>query len=236
MTTENAALKIANAPAHTNDFMSTIDFKSHFVGFFHIEMLLVLREVCKEWNKVVKEVVDESVKSGAMIVHDGEDISWEEAEAREEMRELATQLIFLLNIAKVGKHACMYASNLVVVDIPEGVVSIGEGAFSSCWSLTTVYFPRTLISIGKAAFISCSSLDNVDLLHTNLQELGQIAFGGCFTLKSMRIPDSLETIRGLSIHVFENCYKLVPSSIDVSRWNGDATSKVIAHLHSQQLN
>ncbi|GMH79237.1 hypothetical protein TL16_g09479 [Triparma laevis f. inornata] len=53
--TEIAALKVANAPAApTNDFMSTIDFKRHFVGFVHIEMLLVLREVYKEWNEVVK--------------------------------------------------------------------------------------------------------------------------------------------------------------------------------------
>ena len=79
MTTEVAALKITNAPAHTDDFISTIDFKRHFVEFIHIEMLLVLREVCKEWNDVVIERVDESVESGAMIVHGGNDMSIEEA-------------------------------------------------------------------------------------------------------------------------------------------------------------
>ncbi|GMH67252.1 hypothetical protein TrLO_g1404 [Triparma laevis f. longispina] len=127
---ENAALKFSNVPAaHTNDFMSTIDFKRHFVGLVHIEMLLVLSEVCKKWNEVVKEVVDESVESGVMMVYGGNDISWEVAYAQEDRRELVTQVVFLLNITKVGVRACTWAFNLDVVDIPEGVESIGWGAF-----------------------------------------------------------------------------------------------------------
>ncbi|GMH60687.1 hypothetical protein TrLO_g901 [Triparma laevis f. longispina] len=88
LTTEVAALKIANAPAHTNDFISTIDFKRHLVVFVHIEMLLVLREVCKEWNEVVKEVVDESVESDAMMVHGVNDISTGAVWNRKERRKL----------------------------------------------------------------------------------------------------------------------------------------------------
>ncbi|GMH90907.1 hypothetical protein TL16_g11904 [Triparma laevis f. inornata] len=234
LTTEVAALKIANAPpAHTNDFMSTIDFKRHFVGFVHIEMLLVLREVCKEWNEVVKEVIDESVESGVIMVHDGKDIDEDDAFARKDRRELVTQVIFLLNITKVGDYACEWATNLVVVDVPGGVLSIGEGAFASCWSLTTVSFPTTLISIGAFAFINCTGLEIVDLFHTNLQELGEGVFSYCSELTSMTIPDSLQT---LGSFVFDGCSKLVPSSIDVSGWNGDATSKVIARLRSKQPN
>ncbi|GMH52704.1 hypothetical protein TL16_g01292 [Triparma laevis f. inornata] len=211
LTTDVLALKIANAPApHTNDFISTIDFKRHFVGFVHIEMLLVLREVCKEWNDVVVERVDESVESGVMIVHEGKDIDEDDAFARKDRCELVMQVIFLPNITKVGENVCDLAANLVVVHIPEGAVSIGEGAFLDCHSLTTVSFPAT--SIGVGAFELCFSLDNVDLLHTNPQEIDEATFRGCWELKSMTIPESLQM---LGRDCFRGCDKLVPSSIDV---------------------
>ncbi|GMH52708.1 hypothetical protein TL16_g01293 [Triparma laevis f. inornata] len=152
LTTEAVALSITNAPVHTDDFINTIDFKRRFVGFVHIEMLLVLREVCKEWNDVVVERVDESVESGMMMVQGGNDISYAEIEAREEMRELVTQVIFLLNVTKVGDRTCMLATNLVVVHISEGVVRIGDDAFLDCHRLTTVSFPTTLKSTGRQAF------------------------------------------------------------------------------------
>ncbi|GMI18275.1 hypothetical protein TrLO_g2771 [Triparma laevis f. longispina] len=227
LTTEAAALKITNALApHTNDFISTIDFKRLFVGFVHVEMLLVLREVCKGWNDVVVERVDEIFESGEMIVQDGKDIRYGGVLAREERRELVTRVIFLLNITKVRINACAWADNLVVVDIPEGVEIIGDGAFRTCRSLTAVSFPTTLKSIGESAFNSCSSLENVDLLHTNLQEIETGAFHGCPELKSMTIPVSHQTLGG---DAFWGCSKLVPRYINT--YNKDA---VIAHLRSLQ--
>ncbi|GMI04486.1 hypothetical protein TrLO_g15459 [Triparma laevis f. longispina] len=231
LTTEVAALKIANDPSHTDDFISTIDFKRHFVGFVHVEMLLVLREVSKEWNVVVEERVNESVECGEMIVHGGKDIIWHWQDPREERRKRVTRVIFLLNITKVGDYTCAYAINLVVFDIPEGVGSIGLRAFKDCTSLTKVSFPTTLTSIGWYAFQSCSSLDNVVLRHTNLQELGSQAFAYCFELKSMTIPNSLQT---LDTFVFYGCSKLVPSKIDVNDINNYDQDAVIAHLCSQQ--
>ncbi|GMH52206.1 hypothetical protein TrLO_g7216 [Triparma laevis f. longispina] len=231
LTTEAAAMKIANVPAvHTDDFISTIDFKRHFVGFVHVEMLLVLREVCKRWNDVVVERIDESVESGVMIVHGGKGISGEVASARRERRALATQVIFLLNITKVGDGACEAAKNLVVVDIPDVVTSIRSHAFAYCANLTTVSFPTTLTSIGVCTFSFCPSLENVDLLHTNLQELGRFAFDNCSELKSMTIPDSLQTI---GPHIFYGCSKLVPSNIIVSDLTIDTTPEVVTHLRSQ---
>ena len=96
-----------------------------------------------------------------------------------------------------------------------------------CTSLTTVSFPTTLTSIGWSASAYCRSLENVDLLHTNVQEIGFRAFAGCSELKSMTIPDSLQTI---GKQVFHECLKLVPSTI--SLYNN--TSEVIAHLCAQQ--
>ena len=139
-------------------------------------------------------------------------------------------MISLLNITKVEKYACAAAANLVAVDIHEGVKSIGFMAFHHWDNLTTVYFPRTLTSISSRAFYSCYSLDNVDLLHTNLQELGARAFAFCSELKTMTIPDSLKT---LGIFVLDKCSKLVPSSIDANDFDDDVTDEVVDHLRSQ---
>ncbi|GMH48454.1 hypothetical protein TrLO_g4545 [Triparma laevis f. longispina] len=178
-----AQLEIALPTPPPNSFTSTIDFKRHFAGFVHIEMLLVLREVCKEWNDVVIERVDECVESGAMIVHGGKGVSDDVADTREfERQELVTQLIFLRNIVQIGENACNMTANLVVVEIPEGVEEIGRAAFWRCRSLTTVSFPTTLKLIDGVGFADCLSLEIVDLLHTNLQELGEYAFYECSKL------------------------------------------------------
>ncbi|GMH74757.1 hypothetical protein TL16_g08206 [Triparma laevis f. inornata] len=138
----------------------------------------------------------------------------------------------------MGKKACRYAVNLVVVEIPEGVERIGDYAFDECINLNTVSFPTTLTYIVGGAFFCCSSLENVDLLHTNLQQLGDKAFVGCSKLKSMTIPDSIKT---LGHNVFIDCSNLVPASIDISPWEDeddeppvDITSEVVAYLRDQQ--
>ncbi|GMH77883.1 hypothetical protein TL16_g07570 [Triparma laevis f. inornata] len=186
---------------------------------------MTLRLRTKAWKRVVDAFIDEGVESGALMVHDRKDLG---ETILEEKHKLVTRVIFLLNITKVGENACYYAVDLVVVDISDGVVRISKSAFGACKSLTTVSFPTTLTKIDNFAFESCWSLENVDLLHTNRQGLGSYAFYYCRELKSMMIPDSLQT---LGDDVFYGCSKLIPSSIDVNE-DDDA---VVAHLRSSKL-
>ncbi|GMH75006.1 hypothetical protein TrST_g8502 [Triparma strigata] len=212
---------------HTKEFMR------HLIDYLTNDMLMMMRLLCKDWRRVVDKFIDGKVESGEMMVVGGNDISYEEASALWDSggRSLVTQTVFLLNITKVGRLACCEASILVVVEIPEGVESIGRAAFYNCHSLTTVSFPTTLKSIGRVAFGYCSSLDNVYLLHTKLQELGLEVFFCCSELKSMTIPDSLQTLAAV---VFVDFFKLVPSTIIVEFNHIDATTQVIAHLRSLQ--
>ncbi|GMI08516.1 hypothetical protein TrLO_g15967 [Triparma laevis f. longispina] len=177
-------------------------FRIKFVEFVPVDALMALKSATKAWKAVVEEVIDEGVASHTMMVHDGKDISYKAAETRVEGRELVTRVVFLLNITNVRNHACMFAADLFFVDVPEGVKSIGQ------------------------ASQDCSSLDNVDLLHTNLQEIGACAFYECSEQTSMMIPDSLQTLNG---DIFYGCSKLVPSNIDVND-----TNAVVTHLESLQ--
>ena len=51
--------------------------------------------------------------------------------------------------------------------IPEGVTSIGRGAFSGCSSLTAINIPESVTSIGGLAFSECSSLTAIVVAEGN---------------------------------------------------------------------
>ena len=103
---------------------------------------------------------------GEVIV--GNDGSLSEANARYKKMKEVTKAVFLLNITKVGYCACLRASILVAVDIPEGITIIGKDSFGCCSSLKSIIFPKSLTYIGEYSFGYCSSLEEVDLLHTHV--------------------------------------------------------------------
>ncbi|GMH60040.1 hypothetical protein TrST_g7689 [Triparma strigata] len=224
-----------------DDFMHTDDFRRLFVGFVTVDTLVAMRWLDKKWHKVVeKKLIEfENEPFGEIIVHGGNDISRDEAysDARKERMKQVTKVIFLLNITKVGNHACYHAVNLVAVDIPEGITSIGVRSFSRCKSLKHIKFPKSLTSAGYGSFRECSSLERVDLLHTNAHELGDQAFLHCTSLREMKVPDSLQRFDDLGeshsgfwvAGVFSGCSKLVPSSIIVKDDNA-----IVAYLRSIQ--
>ena len=49
------------------------------------------------------------------------------------------------------------------INIPDGVVEIGDYAFSECTSLRNVKLPGSLIRIGGYTFEDCSSLKPIDI-------------------------------------------------------------------------
>ena len=211
---------------NSNDFMHTPDFRKHFVNFVQADTLMPLRSVSSQWKATATQFINEGVESGLMMVHDGKDISSHESNSRRtiERKRNVTEVLFLLNVTRVGDFACCDAAKLVVVDLPEGVEIVGGHAFYYCRSLTAVSFPATLKKIGLYAFGNCPNLDNVELLHTSLQEIGEQAFWGCSELKLMTLPESLRT---LGANCFRECFNLEPSNILHPE---SKTSKIIADI------
>ena len=206
------------------------DWRFMFVENVPLDTLMTMRLLCKDWQRVADTFIDGMIESGVMKVIGGNDISEDDSEALKERRahEPVMQVVFLLNMtfARVGDYACYMAVNLVVVEIPEGIESIGIGAFDGCSSLTTVSFPTTLSLMDESALQKCPSLENVDLIHTKLHKIGHYAFDECSELKSMTIPDSLQT---LGEGVFYRCFQQIPPNID--SYDNDT---IINHLRSLQ--
>jgi len=88
--------------------------------------------------------------------------------------------------------------------IPDGVISIGDGAFSYCTRLTSVTIPNSVTSIEIFAFGYCSSLTKV-ALPDSIASLGSYAFSYCTSLTNITIPNRVANIED---HTFESCTNL----------------------------
>ena len=98
---------------------------------------------------------------------------------------------------------------VVEVEIPDGVTSIGDSAFSGCSGLTSVTIPDSVTNIGSAAFISCSSLTSVTM-SDGVTNIGSYAFFNCRSLTSVTIPDGVTSIGD---QAFRDCICLTSVTI-----------------------
>ena len=95
------------------------------------------------------------------------------------------------------------------VAIPEGVTSIGDGAFAGRTNLTGVTIPDSVTNIGERAFSSCNGLVSVTI-PKGVMSIGDWAFYHCTNLTGVTIPDSVTNIDS---RAFFGCKNL--ASVDV---------------------
>ena len=100
-------------------------------------------------------------------------------------------------------------AGLTEYTIPNGVTSIGEGAFWDCTSLISVTVPDSVTSIGGTAFSWCSSLTSVTI-GNSVTSIENYAFAYCSSLTSITIPDSVTSI---GENAFEDCTSLASITI-----------------------
>ena len=111
---------------------------------------------------------------------------------------------------EVAPYAC-YGIKATNIILPEGLVTIGEGAFASTLTYSdshTLSMPSTLKTIGDSAFRFANNIVTLTL-NEGLEYIGDSAFSMCdFT--ALSIPDSVTHI-GES--AFSNCAKIAALSI-----------------------
>ena len=96
-------------------------------------------------------------------------------------------------VTSIGDSAFSECESLVSVVIPYGVTSIGEYAFFECKSLVSVVIPYGVTSIGDRAFSECESLASV-VIPCGVTSIGEDAFSFCESLMNITIPDSVISI------------------------------------------
>ncbi len=105
-------------------------------------------------------------------------------------------------ITTIGRGA-FYSAQVERVTLPEGLTNIQKEAFNGCFALRSVSLPESLQSIGDSAFDWCRSLTEITLPE-GVQFLGRNAFERC-GFASICIPDSVTEIEG---NPFKNCKAL----------------------------
>ena len=92
---------------------------------------------------------------------------------------------------------------------PQGIISIGDYAFSYCSSLTEVSIPDSVTSIGDYAFYGCFGLTQMSI-PDSVTSIGDYAFSECFGLTEVSIPDSVTSI---GVNPFSYCLNLTQISV-----------------------
>ena len=103
----------------------------------------------------------------------------------------------------------VYQNSVQKIEIGNGVTSIGDYTFYSCYSLSSITIPDGVTSIGQYAFANCYSLASITI-PDGVTSIGQYAFRYCYSLASITIPDGVTSIGG---HAFRYCYSI--SSITI---------------------
>lgn len=113
-------------------------------------------------------------------------------------------------VTSVGTGAFMGCNKLTgSVTIPEGVTSIEDDTFSACTNLKSITIPNSITSIGAGAFANCRILQSITI-PKSVVTIGADTFSGCSRLTSITIPEGVTEIGD---RAFWSCSGL--TSIDI---------------------
>ena len=110
-------------------------------------------------------------------------------------------------VITIGDWAFSACSEIYSIRIPDGVTTIGEGAFSTCENLTYVTIPDSVTTIGKGAFAYCLSLASVNI-PASVTSIGD-AFSDCWSLNGIWVDENNPNYSSDSFGVLFNKDKTV---------------------------
>ena len=85
----------------------------------------------------------------------------------------------------------MNCNNLVSIDIPNGIKSVGDRAFEGCRSLISIIIPDGVTDIQDGAFAYCSELTNITI-HDSVKHIDNYAFNQCAKLKQINYVGTIK--------------------------------------------
>ncbi len=125
-----------------------------------------------------------------------------------------TKVIIPVGVKTIGQR-CFFFKDVGEIELPEGLETIEDEAFSMTIHLKRINFPETLKSIGESAFYG-SGLRMIEFPKTsNLKRIESKAFASC-NFEYFRVPAGVEYI---AANAFADCEKLkyvyIPDSVQI---------------------
>ena len=129
---------------------------------------------------------------------------------------------------QIYQYAFYLRNDITSVTFPEGLTTIGEGAFSYCTSLTSLTIPNSVTSITSGAFEGCANISTV-YLGSGVRYMNSDAFLGC-GIKDVYFAGTVENwmyitfsrnVYGNPIYGGANLYvngNELLTEVDTSRW------------------
>ncbi len=105
------------------------------------------------------------------------------------------------SVQVIGKMAFAFSPALVGVELHEGVMNIGYGAFEAS-GIKTMELPKSVTDISDRAFIYCDDLTHV-VAH-GVNSIGNEAFAYCKALESIKLPDAFIKAPAYGENVFKD--------------------------------
>lgn len=96
-------------------------------------------------------------------------------------------------IISIGNRAFRGFENLTGITISEGVKSIDAQAFQECSRLKTITLPKSIIEIKPGAFQECSNLSSINIPE-GVTIIDKAIFAECSSLTSIIIPENVTLI------------------------------------------
>ena len=115
-------------------------------------------------------------------------------------------------ILSIGDYAFSGYSRLQEINLPESLARIGRGAFNDCRNLKRVVIPNGVVGLGDHAFSGCTNLASVGLPQ-NLKSVREYSFNGCVQLREAAIPAGVTNI---AAYAFRGCETLAGIAIPQS--------------------
>ncbi len=100
---------------------------------------------------------------------------------------------FVIKFIKNQYVLTEYTGTDPVVEIPEGVGSVGQSAFEGCATLVGVTVPESVGFIEVEAFSGCTALKDV-MMEEGVCGICDEAFAGCTALENVTLPKTLSAI------------------------------------------
>lgn len=107
-------------------------------------------------------------------------------------------------VVTITEGAFEFSYDLTELVIPESVDFIGQGAFNSCTGLTRVEMPKTMSTLAPYAFANCEKLNGIEI-PSGIKSINAQAFIGCANLAHVILPEGITEI---SHGAFGNCSSL----------------------------
>ena len=118
-------------------------------------------------------------------------------------------------LTSIGDGAFQYCRSLTSITIPNGVTSIGVNSFEHCGALSSISIPNSVISIEDGAFQHCLSLTSITIPN-GVTSIKRWAFYDCSSLTEVIIPNSVT-------HIGDWAFNCCPSLVSITLPNSITT-------------